>query len=184
AGGFAPRVDFPAPAPVSAAVVGDVTGDGKLDVVAAADLRVCVFAGDGAGHLAAPTSTALGGSLATSQIWGIALGDVDKDGDVDVVANYNGPVVELRNDGSGGFTRFDYGSARIGARHMLISDVTGDGKADVVAAGDVAGGVVVLTGDGSGNLAQQPTLSTGGAPWHVALPDLAGAGHPAAPRPN
>jgi hypothetical protein len=94
-GTFLPRVDYALPVGPSVVAVGDVTGDGNLDVVAACDLRVSVLAGNGAGQLGAPVSTILGTTLPASQVWGIALGDLDGDGDLDVVTNYNGPLVEL-----------------------------------------------------------------------------------------
>jgi len=99
-GGFLAPTHYAAPSEVSTARVGDVTGDGKLDIVAASDLRVCVFAGDGAGGFAAPVSTVLGSSLPAAQVWGLALGDLDLDGDLDVVAfGYDGQIVVLENQG-------------------------------------------------------------------------------------
>jgi len=182
-GGFGPHTDFPAPAEVSAAHVGDVTGDGKPDIVAAADLRVCVFAGDGLGGFAAPTSTVMGSDFATSQVWGLALGDLDQDGDLDVVANHFGPLVRLQNDGAGSFTRTDFGS-NIRARDLSIADVTGDGKADVLASSDAQSGAIVFRGDGAGGLTQLPTVPTGVSPWMHAIADIDGDGRLDAVLPN
>jgi hypothetical protein len=174
-GGFLPRTDFPVPAEVSIAAVGDMNGDGRFDVVAAADLRICLLAGDGAGHLAAPVSTILGGSLSDSQVWGLALGDLDQDGDLDVVTNYHGPLVELLNSGSGTFTRQDVGSS-IGSRALAIADITGDGRADVIATSDFNDGIIVFSGDGSGGLVQGPVIPTGVSPWSLGVTDLDGDG--------
>jgi hypothetical protein len=174
-GGFLPRTDYAVPALVSIAAVGDMNGDGQLDVVAAADLRICLLAGDGTGHLAAPVSTILGGSLSDGQVWGLALGDLDQDGDLDVVTNYNGPLVELLNSGTGTFTRRDFGSS-IGSRALAIADITGDGRADVIATSEFNGGLIVFNGDGSGGLVQGPVIPTGEGPWSLGVSDLDGDG--------
>jgi FG-GAP-like repeat/FlgD Ig-like domain/Galactose oxidase, central domain/Kelch motif len=170
-GGFQPRMDFPTPTGSSRIAVGDVTGDGKLDVVGAADLRVDVLAGNGAGQLAAPVSTVLGTSFSASQVWAIALGDLDEDGDLDVVTNYNGPLVELRNSGNATFTRQDFGS-NIGARALTVADVTGDGHRDVVATSDFQYGIIVFAGNGGGGLTQNPVLITDLGPCSESVVDF------------
>ncbi|HED64161.1 MAG TPA: VCBS repeat-containing protein [Planctomycetes bacterium] len=119
--------------------LGDVDGDGDLDIVNAALTLVPgtgnrVFRNDGTGTF---TDTGqLLGSLRNSL--DLALGDVDQDGDLDVVFANANPGIEGKdlylNDGTGTFTfsgqallGTDEGSESIG-----LCDLDGDGDLDFV----------------------------------------------------
>ena len=85
---FAPRVDFPGLASLGCIAIGDMDGDGKLDLVAAG--------GNGAQAISVYRNTATVGSITTSSFaprvdfaapgWAnsIALGDLDGDGKLDI----------------------------------------------------------------------------------------------------
>ena len=83
-----------------AVAIGDVTGDGRADVVmttgfyfdSANDYRVWVFAQTGAGTLATPVAYPTG-STATPQ--SVQVGDVTGDGRKDVVVGLDGLGVQL-----------------------------------------------------------------------------------------
>ena len=118
--------------------VGDVTGDGRDDVLVATsfyfddanDGRLFVFPQTPDGDLAAPvkhTLHAMGGG-------GIAIADIDGDGDNDVaVASGAGVELLMQTDGILGDPTVL--SAAEGASIVRIADLNGDGAVDIVAGG-------------------------------------------------
>ena len=92
---FAPYQSFALGSDTKAVAIGDVTGDGRADVVATsaqgfyADYRVFVFASLPDGTLAAPVSypTARTGS---NRLESVAIGDITDDGRADVVVGAAG----------------------------------------------------------------------------------------------
>ncbi len=109
-----------------ALAVGDLDGDGVLDVVSATDGGPGrLWHNDGAGTLS-DSGQALGSGDALS----VAVGDVDRDGDLDAVfGNATDPGTVFLNDGEGILT--DSGQA-IEAGLSVLGDVDGDGDLDLV----------------------------------------------------
>lgn len=121
--------------------LGDLDGDGDLDMVVANEDANRILRNDGSGVFEDMTSEWLG-TRATEETREVALGDVDGDGDLDVYfANVAWSGVSPRdalflNDGSGKFTD---GTARLPARDVfsldaVLVDVDADGDLDVVLA--------------------------------------------------
>lgn len=115
---------------------------------------------------------------------GIALGDVDGDGDLDIVFANGQHLGQkdwvLSNDGRGSFYARRAlardalaGDAADPSYGVALGDVDGDGALDVVIANDVGAPSMVYRNDGRGNFTWLASLGTGGQPRRaVALGDL------------
>jgi hypothetical protein len=130
--------------------VGDLDGDGDLDLVTASSSvpEIRVFLNDGTGTFSA--GPVLGAQMVSAGAR-VALGDVDGDGDLDIVrAPYNlATTCVYRNDGTGSFA--DTGIALPTGPWLAITagDLDGDGAADLVLSQTGAGARVLLN-DGTG----------------------------------
>jgi len=81
--------------------------------------------------------------LGSTETFSVILGDIDSDGDLDLVAGNDGTSTVSRNDGAGNFTDSGQtlGSARTSA--VTLGDVDADGDLDLVAGN--AGQIKVYT---------------------------------------
>jgi|GEM_PF-1077784 len=138
----------------------DVNHDGKPDAIllqvfgANGTSSLITLFGNGDGTFRAPVKTPI------PSTGSIAVADLDGDGNVDVVVN--GDYHELatyRGNSDGSFTlRSSSSAANIGARTSLVlTDLNGDGKLDLVAATTVLGSfetpLVTFRGNGDGTFA-------------------------------
>src|SRR5580698_2406861 len=166
--------------------VGDVNGDGKPDLVVVDSDQNCsgawstgeveVRLGSGDGTFQAPVSYSSGGF----QALGVAVGDVNDDGKLDLVvvsscgsgsATCHGQVGVLLGDGDGTFrTAVIYpAGANSNVTSVAVGDVNGDGHADVVmVGGQMVGGqnqavVSVLMGNGDGTFRPEVSYDGGGS---------------------
>jgi hypothetical protein len=132
--------------------VGDVTGDGVSDVVAATNggVRAKVRVIDGATGAVQATNL-LGATQNTGKV-SVAVGDVNGDGtnDIAVGLNQGGSLVRIYSDSNhdGIFTkvtgfRAGSGVGFLGGTNVAIGEMTGDGKADVVVSATYAGRSIV-----------------------------------------
>lgn len=138
--------NLPAPPPVLEDIspdvlLVDIDGDGDLDALIANENpfdpdplhggQNRLYLNDGAAHFSDATERL---PVLTDQTGAIISGDIDEDGDADVVVLNRGQDMILVNDGTGHFT--DETAARLGensdiSRNGALSDLDGDGDLDL-----------------------------------------------------
>lgn len=140
-----------------AGVGGDFDSDGQTEIV-----RSMLGSGNGL-YDVGPKQITLFSELdvLAGYSYGMAAGDVEADGDLDVVATGGAGLLVLAGDGAAGFT-VSVGPGELGIRHIALADLDGDGDLDAVATEASVANVVVFEYD-SGTYIQQ------GAPWPFAL---------------
>lgn len=131
------------------AAAGDLTGDGRADLVARKSGRMIVFRGTKAGGFSrAQGPKGLGGAVQL-----IGAGDANGDGHRDVLARTTKGGLKLyAGNGKGGFANAVSVAGSWGSWNRIVGgvDVTGDGTNDLVAR-RANGDVFVLPGHGNGN---------------------------------
>jgi len=157
----------------------DVNGDGKLDIVSAdngAD-KTSVFFGNGNGTFQARTSYSVGFGR---DPFSVTLGELDGDGKLDiVVAGDSAKASVFLNNGNGTFkakTDYTVGAGSNFIYSVVLGDLNGDGKLDIVATDASADKTSVLLGNGNGTFQARTSYTTGDNPRSVALGDINGDG--------
>src|SRR5438445_781162 len=130
--------------------LGDINGDGKLDLVVAnsVDNALTVLLGNGDG-----TFTLASSPPAVGTPFGLGVGDFNGDGKLDVaVANFDiSTVTILLGNGDGTFTPAPSPPATSGTT-LAVGDFDGDGKLDLAMTDRGDSTVTVLLGNGDGTL--------------------------------
>jgi hypothetical protein len=183
---FEPGVNFTTGAKPYSVAIGDVDGDGKLDLTTPNRLSdtVSVFRNT---SIPGNVSFELKADFATaSEPSDVLVGDVDGDGKAEIaVTNQNSNIVSVllntSNPGSISFAqRVDF-STGINPFGIALGDLDADGKADLAVANRFTNYVSVFENTstpGSISFAPRVDFATGTEPLTVAIGDVDGDGKP------
>ena len=213
-GTYAAPVDFPvAPSgsslhDITSIALGDINGDGKLDIAMAGSGSSGGLSFDGVGFLinniANPTDPLTSSSFTAQPLirtgnrpTQVVLADFNNDGILDLAVAHNGSggsatstrrgVTILLGNGSGGKGDGTFGAPReipatqgVAASGLVALDFNKDGNMDLAVTQDAApGNVYVLQGDGSGNFSSIGKFDAGLAnPGAIAVGDFNNDGFP------
>src|SRR5262249_24982309 len=161
----------------SNASIGDLNGDGHLDIVLVKgrhwQVTSLVFFGDGKGHFTPGPPLP---SKATKSYSG-SLADMTKSGHLDIVLSNDSPDPKLilLNDGKGLFTiGGTYGNPAWATRNAAVGDLNGDGYPDIAVANREMTSYVCLN-DGKLHFDCRPLKDSPSAAT-LAIPDMIGDG--------
>ena len=148
------------PSSISDVELGDLDGDGDLDAVVAisvaADRRGQILLNDGSGSFIDS-----GPTLGTAAQLAATLGDLDGDGDLDIIfrtTTYGGPTHLWYNDGFGTFTDGGQVFGR-NSSDVALADFDGDGDIDALV-GMTTGPSQVWLNNGIGEFTESGTVGT------------------------
>ncbi len=153
--------------------IGDVNGDGYLDVVVSNLLSssVSVLLGNGDGTLQAPLSYNVG-----DEPYSVSLADLRSDGRLDIVAASANSMNVLLGNGDGTF-QAPLNCCGGSEGSFAIGDVNGDGHPDLVLTAQEQ--VAVALGNGDGTFQAPVYYDSGGVVGQgVAIGDVNGDGYP------
>lgn len=165
--------------------VGDFNGDGRTDLAVtdtAVSSAVFLLLNNGDG-----TFSKTGLSPATGfHPGGIAAGDLNGDGSLDVVlaeydADSNNGLTVLLGNGDGTFGAPEsYPASRTRWRSVVVADFNGDGIPDLATAQDFGNSIAVLLGNGDGTFGNAILMGAGGqySTGHLTSADFNGDGIP------
>ncbi|WP_324673659.1 FG-GAP-like repeat-containing protein [Hymenobacter sp. GOD-10R] len=153
------------------AKLGDVDGDGDLDLLTATSLgstgAVSIRLNDGKASFSSGADVAL-----SEGPQDLALGDLDGDGDLDFVTIGGTTARVSLNNGTGRFTTGPATALGSGlALSVALGDVDADGDLDLVTVRSL-NGVSVRLNDGNGTFSSAQNLQTGFNPQEVVLGDI------------
>lgn len=161
---------------------GDFNQDGKRDIAVSGydSANITFYAGTGTGALTKGVSFNVSG-----WVGGLASGDLDADGKLDIAAAFNTSIVDtsgwqvVRGNGNGTFTQgATYQTATQSVLYPLIADFNRDGRWDVALSNFHASHTSVSLNNGAGTFALRTTYSFPGNPHSGAVADLNRDGYP------
>ena len=163
--------------------VADLNGDGKPDLAIANHEAkyITVLLGDGQGGFT-PAHGSPVPVLSTPHTHGVAVGDFNADGKLDIVTDSwaENRVTVVFGDGHGAFSSpgVQFGVGKRPYERLRVADINGDGHPDIITTNLDGDNITVLLGDGKGAFTKAPgsPFPAGKTPFGVAIADLNGDG--------
>ena len=164
----------------------DLNGDGKIDLVVTSpsSARLSVLLGQGDGTFSSPIAYT---NAVNGQTAGLAFGDADGDGTVDILSNgaAGAYLFFFKGSGTGTFAsgvQSATGASAVAnsALGLVTGDFTSDGKLDAyMLVTTPTGGIRPMTGSGTGTFTSSAVVNTGASPAlnAIATADLDGDGY-------
>ena len=166
-------VAITSPGYTGAIAAGDVNNDGKPDLIVANQYEgdgIFVLLGNGNGTFQSPVFYQQGSN---SGAMALAIGQLIKGDHGDVVMGAGNGAYVYINNGDGTFkTPVLYGPSWIDS--IVITDINGDKKNDLVVSSYSSSAVWTMIGNGKGGFTAGESFATGGYPNNVAVADLNG----------
>lgn len=200
---FSSKVDFTSGINPFSVAIGDIDGDGMPDLVSAnyGANTISVFHNTSSVGTISTSSFAAKVDFATGAApYGLAIGDLDNDGKLDVVVTNKSsspPTVSVfHNTASGGTINSSSLAAAVtftvasGPIAVAIADLDKDGRADLAVANNGANTISVLRNTSaagtinSSSFATHVDFAAGSHPFGIAVGDLDGDGRPDIAVPN
>ncbi|HET9741545.1 MAG TPA: FG-GAP-like repeat-containing protein [Terriglobales bacterium] len=152
--------------------VADLDGDGRPDlVVTGNDNDFSVARGNGDGTFQFGINSLL---FNTTQPDSIAIGDLDGDGHPDLVLTTSENIVVLKGNGDLTFQNPVFYTAQADVAGIVLADVNGDKKLDIVVTNEFSNSFSVLLNNGNGTFSSAMNYAAGGLPTSIAAAGITG----------
>jgi hypothetical protein len=180
---FATKVDFTTGLSPTNISIGDLDGDGKLDLAVTNNYSNSVSVLRNTGSSGTISFAAKVDFTTGTQPNSVSMGDLDGDGKLDLAVTNNATIISvLRNTGGSGIIAFaakvDFTTGS-GTNSISIIDFDGDGKLDLAVSNSFSNSVSVLRNIGSSgtiSFATKVDFTTGSYPSSISIGDLDGDG--------
>jgi hypothetical protein len=155
----------------------DLDNDGHIDIAVSSTDNASVFValGQGDGSWRSAQEVPFGAGAETH---GVAVLDIDGDGDWDVVnANHDASNLAVMINTNGVLGAPSFVESGVDGEYALNSgDMNNDGISDLVVGGQDSQEIIVLLGNGDGTFTAQAPQDAGGLVWKLVLGDVNGDG--------